>query len=171
MKEEQNFEYREEEKKMSRRRFILSLIGYLTFEGLIIAGCYYSVLSKIPRFKKDDERWMNNTLIYYFVKGGYDPGLFKEFYQKYTDLVEYSVRNKDQNILIASFELYERNPPTFEKIYNLVMKDPRIDSEYKPLIISKTSQLCLRIGCEKENLTDSSIKALINLATEYESSK
>ena len=171
MKDEKKYEYEyyeENEKKICRRDF-LSLIWSLMIGGSILLPFYSSILSKFPR--KNDERWENNTLIYYFVKGGFDPELFKEFYQKYPDLVNYLDRKGKKELLIAPFELYKTDPFKFERIYKFVKEDHRIDPEYKPIIISRASQLCFRIGCEKENLTESSIKALIDLAIEYELSK
>jgi len=130
----------------------------------IVAENFLGINSSV----KEKIDWnVEDAFTYFSVRRGYDYELSKKFYQKYSDLVN-SLYVNQRELLIPALELYRTNSSYFDKIYKFTKEHSQIDPKFKPLIISKASQLVFEIGYEKENLRDSSIKALINLAAAYE---
>jgi len=130
----------------------------------IVAENFLGISSSI-REKID---WnFEDAFIHFSFRRGYDSQLSKEFYQKYSDLVN-SLYIDQKDLLIPALELYRINPSAFDRIYKFTKEHSQIDPKFKSLIISKASQLVFELGYERENLRDPSIKALINLAAAYE---
>jgi len=130
----------------------------------VVAENFLRISSSI----KEKIDWnVEDAFTYFSVRRGYGSELSKEFYQKYSDFV-ISLYIDRKDLLISALELYRINSSAFDRIYKFTKEHSQIDPKFKPLIISKASQLVSEIGYEKENLRDSSIKALINLAAAYE---